>query len=333
MNLGILFGGNSVEHEISIVTAYSLKKRLMLRYDISMLYIDFDNNLFIADKMSFDDFKNNNYKKLKKTNFINGGIKKRKIDCMIISTHGENSEDGICAALCRYYNISYVGSNLLASSISMDKFATYNYLKGFDINLIDTYKYDYDDYINDIKLNIFPCIIKPRHGGSSIGINICKNDNEFFEKIIDSLSIEKELIIQPFINEISEYNMAFYHNGNSRLERIDSKDEFFSFNNKYNESFKIMHQSIMDKELEQRFVDVGRRVYAALECKGIIRIDFFLIDNEIYINEINTIPGALAMYLFDDFDKAIDSCINSAILDKSYKYSKGNFLTKSTISK
>lgn len=333
MKIGILFGGNSLEHEISIVTAYSLKKRLEARYDILMLYMDFDNNLFNANKLSFDDFKNNNYKKLKKTYFVNGGIKKSKIDCIVISTHGENSEDGICAALCRNYNISYVGSNVLASSISMDKYAAYQYLKSFNINLIDTYKYDYEDYLNDKKTDVFPCIIKPRHGGSSIGINVCRDESEFFVNIIDSLSSEKELIIQPFCENIVEYNMAFYSGGNSKLEKIDHKDEFFSFDNKYNESFKIMHQSIADEKFESRFIEVGRRVYDALGCKGIIRIDFFMLDDEIYVNEINIIPGALAMYLFNDFDSIIDECINTALLDKPYKYSKGTFLNKSTITK
>lgn len=333
MKIGILFGGNSLEHEISIVTAYSLKKRLEARYDILMLYIDFDNNLFNANKLSFDDFKNNNYKKLKRTQFVNGGIKNNKIDCVVISTHGENSEDGICAALCRFYNISYVGSNILASSISMDKYATYNYLKGFNINLIDTYKYDYNDYLADKRIDKFPCIIKPRHGGSSIGINICKDEDEFFDCIIDSLSSERELIIQLYYDNILEYNMAFYSEGNSKLERIDNKDEFFSFDNKYNESFKIMHQSIVDNALEARFIEIGRAVYEALDCRGIMRIDFFLIDNEIYVNEINIIPGALSMYLFDDFDFVIDDCINKALLDKAYKHTKGNFLTKSTITK
>lgn len=333
MKIGILFGGNSLEHEISIVTAYSLQKKLKDRYDILMLYVDFDNNIYIANKLSFDDFKNNNLKKLKKTSFVNGGVRKNKIDCMIISTHGENCEDGICAALCRYYNISYVGSDILASSISMDKYAAYNYLNNNSVNVINTIKYSYDDYINDKKIDIFPCIIKPRHGGSSIGINICKSEDEFFEKIIDSLSKEKELIIQPFLENIVEYNMAFYNDGNSRLERIDNKDEFFSFDNKYNESFKIMHQSIINEDLENRFIEIGRKVYEQLNCKGIIRIDFFLIENEIYVNEINVIPGALAMYLFEDFDLVIEECINMALINKPYRYSKGNFLTKSTITK
>ena len=85
MKIGILFGGNSLEHEISIITAYQVKSKIEKRYDVYMLYLDFDNNLYIANKCSIGDFKLGKPKKLKKTSFIGGGVKGIKLDSVIIA--------------------------------------------------------------------------------------------------------------------------------------------------------------------------------------------------------------------------------------------------------
>lgn len=333
MRIGILFGGNSLEHEISIVSAYSLKKKLEDTYDIDMLYIDFNNNLYNANKLILKDFKENNLKKLKRVSFSNGGVNKKKIDCMLLALHGENGEDGVAAALCRFYNIPFVGSDIMASSIAIDKYSSYRYLSKNKIPMINTKVYTYEDYLKGIEINKFPIIIKPTFGGSSIGIYVCKNKDEFDNKIIEALRVSKEVIIQPYYDNILEYNLAIYNNGFSKLERIDKKDEIFSFENKYNESFKLMHQAIDDDFLIDDFKAIGRSVYELLKCSGIIRIDFFLIDNKIYVNEVNILPGGLAMYLFDDFKSVIHECIIEAIKNKRTIYKRGNFLTDCTINK
>lgn len=333
MKIGILFGGNSLEHEISIVSAYSLKKKLEDTYDIDMLYIDFNNDLFNANKLILKDFKNNNLKGLKRVSFSSGGVNKKKIDCMILALHGENGEDGIAAALCRFYNIPFVGSDIMASSIAIDKYSCYKYLSSNNIPMIDTRVYTYEDYINGNDIDKYPVIVKPIYGGSSIGIYVCRNKDEFDNKIIEALRVSKEVIIQPYYDNILEYNLAIYNSGYSKLERIDKKDEIFSFDNKYNESFKLMHQAIDDDYLIDDFKKLGRSVYDLLKCSGIIRIDFFLIDNKIYVNEVNILPGGLAMYLIDDFKAVIHECIVDAMKNKKVVYQRGNFLADCRINK
>ena len=333
MNIGILFGGNSLEHEISIVTAYQLKKRLEKDYNINMIYMDYDNSLYIADKMKLNDFKCNNLRKLKKTSFNDKGVKGVDIDCIILSVHGENAEDGVAAALCRFYHIPYVGSNILASSIALDKYRCYKYLASNGIKMIDSILYTYEDYLSGKSIDIYPCIIKPVYGGSSIGITVCKHSDELDDKLIEAFKISKRLIIQRYYDNIEEYNLALYDNGVSRLEKIDIKNDYFTFEDKYVSEFKLMHKAMSDDSLYSKFKDIGRSVYNLLDASGIIRIDFFMIEDEIYVNEVNIIPGALAMYLFDDFDRVIKECINSSILKKYNTYSKGNFLAKSDINK
>ena len=191
MNLGILFGGNSLEHEISIVSAFGLKKKLEEIYQITMIYIDHQNEVFNANSMTLNDFKYNNYKKLKKTRFMHQGVKGKKIDCMVLCVHGENGEDGLAAALCRFYHIPYVGSDILASSIGMDKMICYQYLSKNGIPMIDSLLYTYEDYIQEKKIEVFPCIIKPLNGGSSIGIYVCQTEKEFEDKILSLIHISE----------------------------------------------------------------------------------------------------------------------------------------------
>lgn len=333
MKIGILFGGNSQEHEISIISAFQLKKRIENKYDVYMLYLDFNNNLYDASKVSLNNFKSNKIKGLKKTRFVNNGIKRKKLDCVILCNHGENGEDGIAAALCNFYRIPFVGSDLFASSCAIDKWKSYLYLSSNGINMINSQLYTYDDYLNNKELFEYPIIAKPIKGGSSIGIFVANNEEEFHVNIKKYISRETEYIIQKFYSGVEEYNLAITSKGFSSLEQIIKKDSYFSFDNKYNESFKQMHQKMHSDENKIDFEEIGRRVYDLLGCSGIIRIDFFKIDSDIYVNEINIIPGALAMYLFNDFDEVLNAEIEKSIHKNKVIYEKGMFLSKSDIQK
>ena len=328
MNLAILFGGNSLEHEISLVTAFSIKKKLY-PLDIIMLYVDYDNNLYDVSKNKLDDFKKN--KKLKKTRFVNNGIKGKRIDCAILACHGENSEDGVFAGVLRFYNINFVGPDILASSVSMDKWLTYLLLSGNNINVVPTISYSFDDYLKQKEIPWFPCIVKPNYGGSSIGIFTCDNYDDFIKKYRLTSNKYTNYVIQPYFLNAIEYNMAFCSSGASKLERINKKNKFFSFEEKYISSFENVHIKV--DEDSSIFKNVGSEVYKLLKCRGVIRIDFFKIDDKIYVNEINPIPGSLGLYLFDDAKKVLVDEINLAVNKNKVKYHNSGYLIKSDIQK
>mgnify|MGYP003318676605 CR=1 FL=1 len=117
-----------------------------------------------------------------------------------------------------------------------------------------------------------------------------------------------------------EYNLALSEFDYSNLERINNKSEIFTYENKYTDSFKLLHQEISDNDRIEEFKEVARKIYNMLDLNGIVRIDFFVIDNRIYVNEINTIPGALSMYLFDDFIDVFNRSLNYALRDNYVKY-------------
>jgi D-alanine-D-alanine ligase len=222
---------------------------------------------------------------------------------------------------------------MLSGSISIDKYITYNYLSNNGIKMIDSYLYTYNDYIKGVELKEYPLILKPIYGGSSIGIYIIKDEEEKKQMLNLAFKSSDKLLVQKYYDNIIEYNLALDDIGYSKLERIVKKDDIFSFNNKYNESFKQFHQAIGEDILYDEFKVVARRVYELLKCSGIIRIDFFLIDGIIYVNEVNTTPGALAMYLYDDFISVIRRLINKRLLEKYIIYEKGDFLLSSNINK
>lgn len=328
IKIGILFGGASFENEISIITAFQLKKKLENNYNIHLIYVDLNNKYYDANKMKLNDFKRNNYKKLKKLK-----IKKLKLDLILGAMHGENGEDGLACSYARINNIKYLGCDLFSSSISIDKYKSYLFLKNNNIKMIDTIIYTYDDYLNNKLIDKFPIIIKPLKGGSSLGINVVNNKFELDNKLNDSFKYSHDLIIQPFYENIKEYNLALNEKSFSKLEMIDKRDEIFSFENKYSDSFKLLHKNIIDDPKYLDFCNIARNVYNLISASGIIRIDFFLIDDVIYVNEINTTPGALAMYLFDDFNKVFKESLDIILTKKNKKYKINNLLLKNDINK
>ena len=178
-----------------------------------------------------------------------------------------------------------------------------------------------------------PCIIKPLCGGSSIGISIAKTEEELDSKLNEAFSYSKEVIIEPYYEELLEFNLALNEKNFSQLEEIHKKDEIFSFENKYSDSFKVIHQSIIEHNRYDEFCKIARKVYNLIGAKGIIRLDFFMIDGVIYVNEVNTTPGALAMYLFEDFNQTFSEALKNCLAEEDKKYPNTHFLLKNNINK
>lgn len=314
MNIGIIFGGKSFEHEISVITAYQVKKKLEEMYKISMLYVDINGVVWDSTKSLLNDYKIGK-PKLKKLN-----INRLNLNVIVGCMHGENGEDGYAYNFARINNIKYFGTKGFGSSICMDKYKSFNYLTNNGIKMIDTYVYTFNDYLTGNLIEDFPVIVKPIYGGSSLGVVVIKNKDELVEGLIEAFTYTDTLVVQPFVEQVVEYNMALTEEDYSVLERINHKSEIFSYQNKYSDSFKLLHQELTNMDKLEEFKTIGRRVYEILSLNGIVRIDFFLIDDEIYVNEINTTPGALSIYLFDDFMEVFNKSLNYVLKENYVKY-------------
>jgi D-alanine-D-alanine ligase len=313
MKYGIIFGGQSFEHEISIVSAITLKNKLQL--DLSFIFLDKDRNFYLIDakNMKSNYFSSYKYKEqkqlfLKHNGFFKEGFFKEKkvdLDVMINLVHGRDGEDAKLASLFEFFQIPFIGPRIEASVISFNKQLTKTYAKERGVK---TLEYQVISREKEFNLNLnFPIIIKPLRLGSSIGVSVVKEQKELDYALDVAYEFDKEILIEPFIKDVNEFNLAgffakdrFYF---SIIEKPEKK-EFLDFEKKYldfSRTNEIKEAQISDY-LKQKIKDSFKKIYSNMFEGALIRCDFFVIDNEIYLNEINPIPGSMANYLFDNFE-------------------------------
>ena len=336
LTVGILFGGRSVEHDISIITALQIYESIdKNKYNVIPLYLNHNNEIYtglkyfdidtykkpITDKPHILTFYNDTY--ILKS--ITQKFKKRvKIDLIFNSVHGMGVEDGTIAGYLEFIGIPYTSPSILGSSICQDKAFTKTIIKDLNIPVLDYIVIKNDQKLNLLKITQdlkYPKIIKPAHLGSSIGISVVNNQEELIKEIQKAFVYDNKIIIEDFLENFKEYNVAIYERKNqyiiSSIEIIQKENKIFDFDEKYiNHHKEQTHQILKDEELINKINNIVIKAYDYLELSGVVRFDFIEKD-ELYLNEINTIPGALANYLFKDknlsFSVLIDEQIKEAI--------------------
>ena len=321
MSIAIIFGAKSYEHEISIVSAISMKK--ILKDDIIYIFIDKHREFYLIPMSIIKSslFSSGEYKKCEKLELKqNGFYKKSMFGSKILEfkyllnlVHGGDGEDGILASMFDFFNIPFIGPRTEASVISCNKLLTKHYATSCNVEVIDYLSFKQNKTIN---IDNYPIIIKPLHLGSSLGVSIVKNSSELNYAIDSAFEYDDEILIEPFIQNIKEYNLAgCVINGEFKFSIIEEpeKEEFLDFDKKYldfNRTTQVNKASINDTiefELKQTF----KKLYNTTFEGAIIRCDFFVIDEKVYLNEINSIPGSMANYLFDDFNTLLTNLSNN----------------------
>jgi len=332
MNLIILFGGSSYEHEISIVSAITLKDKIK-NINLKFIFVDRDRDFYLIEKVNMKSkyFSSLEYKKAKKLELIKGGFRYKKLfgyetinEVVLNLIHGRDGEDGKIAGMMQFFGIKTITPNLEASVISYNKLYTKMYAKEIDVKVLN-YRYVTDDsYIP----SEFPVIIKPLRLGSSIGVSIANNKEEYLYGLDVAFEFDNGAIIEEFKEGINEYNLAGCKIGDefifSKIEKVNKK-EFLSYDDKYLDfSRKDAKIEKVDSILEDKIKEDFVKVYGNLFEGALIRCDFFELNGDIYLNEINPIPGSMANYLFDDFEEVLKKLIKTAKLEKridiNYEY-------------
>lgn len=315
MNLAILFGGASYEHEISIVSAITLKDKLS-SLDLTFIFLDQDHTFYLidADKMDAKTFSNGTYKKQPQLNPQKGGFSKKsffgsqsiQFERVLNLVHGADGEDATLAALFDFYDIDYIGPRKDASVVSFDKFMTKAYAHACGI---ETVSYELLSGQRETKIEL-PFIIKPTRLGSSIGVSIVKDVAELDYALDVAYEFDNRLLIEPFIEGVKEYNVAGCMTQEGlKLSIVEEpqKEEFLDFDKKYldfSRSEQVNEADISD-ELKQALYDAFEKIYMPVFEGALIRCDFFVVEGKVLLNEINPIPGSMANYLFEDFTKTI----------------------------
>jgi len=316
MTFLILFGGSSYEHEISIVSAITLKDKIK-NNKLMFVFVDSERNFYLIDKQNMKSkyFTSKEYKNSIKLEITKGGFKYKKgilkkehfieFDVAINLIHGRDGEDGKIAGILEFFEIKAITPNTESSVISYNKVLTKAYAKEMGVDVIDY------EIISSPKTKFdFPIIVKPARLGSSIGVSIAKNRQEFEYAFDVAREFDDLIIVEPFIKGINEYNLAGFVAEDefifSKIEKVEKK-EFLDFDKKYLDfSRKETQLNSVDNELELKIKEAFTKVYNTLFQNAIIRCDFFEKEGVIYLNEINPIPGSLANYLFENFEEKLE---------------------------
>ena len=235
------------------------------------------------------------------------GSKKIVFNTLINLVHGRDGEDGKIASLMEFFSIPYISPRLEACTLSFNKLYTKFYAQSVGVKTLE-YQLLKSDSRRDISLS-FPLIVKPCRLGSSIGVSIVKDRGELDYALDVAFEFDNDVLIEPFIANIKEYNLAGCFTDDWELSIIEepNKEEFLDFDKKYldfSREGKIVAADIPQK-LEDGIKESFKAIYGELFEGSIIRCDFFEISGEIYLNEINPIPGSMANYLFEGFEDMV----------------------------
>lgn len=362
IKIGVFFGGKSVEHEVSVITAIQAIENIdKEKYDVVPIYISKDNRMYCGNLIGdISNYKNIN-------NLLENSIRvtltqkddkvvllrcEKKfyqndvydyIDIAFPIVHGTNVEDGTLQGFLKMFNLPYVGCDVISSSVGMDKYVCKCVLKDNDIPILDCkcisskdYNDNSDNIIKEIESKFsYPIIVKPVNLGSSVGIKIAKDQKELIEATENAFTYSRKILFERAIKNLKEVNCSVVGDYEfakaSECEEPVKTDEILSYKDKYISGgkktgvAKSMNASVLklpadiEKDVKSKIQELAIKTFNVLGCSGVIRIDF-MIDkdtNEIYVNEVNTIPGSLSFHLWRatelSYKELLDELINLAL--------------------
>ena len=382
LNIAVFFGGESVEHEVSIISAHQAIEALdKNKYNVIPVYVSKERKLYVSDLLK--DM--SNYKDLKQlisqctqvsiTSEDNrvvirpvkpslfGPKELGTIDVAIPVMHGTNGEDGTIQGFFEMLKVPYAGCDLYGAAIGQDKVLQKNVLSDNNLPItnwfwvygseMDTHQSEILDKVHRL---IYPVIIKPARTGSSVGISIAHNDEEYLACFDEARQYDEKIITEKVVKPMREINCSVvgdsYSCVASVLEEVSSvsQDELLSFSDKYlggskstkSEGSKGMASTAgivpapLTDEQTRLVQQLAKETFRVLGTSGVCRIDFLMDADtkKVYVNEINTIPGSLAFYLWQaagvSFSELMDKLVELA-LDRERRRSKMTFSYETNI--
>ena len=353
IKLCVLFGGRSVEHEISIITALqAINKIDKVKYDVVPVYIDksgswYTGNMLLDIEIYRDLDLLKRYAKevvlyKRGEQFVlqnKKGLFKSIVDYVDLALpimHGTNGEDGTLQGYLETVGIPYAESNVYASVLGQDKIFQKQVLKENNVNVVK-YKWFFDkEFLNNpdkiienIKID-YPLIVKPATLGSSVGIGVAHNELQLRECINDAIEYDNKILVEEVIEDLKEVNISVLGNSEgvelSVIEEVGSKNELLTYEDKYigggkggklkgMVSAKRKIPADIPEELQKDIESQARKAFRALNMSGVVRIDFLIDEkiNKAYVNEVNTIPGSLSFYLWEKSGKDYPELLDEII--------------------
>ena len=340
----LVYGGNSPENEISVLTALKVYEEMKKSGNEPLLvYADVDNCFYsgkglseVKNYQSKTGFKKVRFLKKNGNNYVSFLSKKKRFDYAYILGHGINIEDGTLSSYFEIMNIPYLYDDIHNVALLQDKAKSKIVFEKLGLKVVNgttIYRHEFNQFKSkNIKLK-YPLIVKPSHLGSSIGVELITKEKDLKNGVFEALKYDEAVIIEECVSNKIEYNIALvgYQNKifTSSIEKVNESNDVLDFFSKYDYSENNLKRVIkpqMDKDLEKEIESKAKYVFNKLNLCGIYRFDF-IYDSEnetLFLNEINVLPGSLAYYLFEKKDlKFIDLIIMDITLKKK-KYIERN---------
>ncbi|MCD7811112.1 MAG: D-alanine--D-alanine ligase [Ruminococcus sp.] len=360
INLAVLFGGKSVEHEVSVISAVQAMSSLNKeKYNIIPIYITKGNEFYTGEQL----FDINSYKNIpellksctecvlvrSENKVILMRQKMKKLGSNIISeidiafpiVHGTNVEDGALQGYLQTLDIPYVGCDVLSSAVGMDKFAMKILLKDAGFPVLDCCRFadfqaeNLEKCLDEVEAKFsYPVIVKPINLGSSVGISKASDRRSLEKAMEEAFEFADRILVEPAVVKLKEINCAVVGDSESAEASVCEEpvqcDEILSYKDKYvsggksggSKGMATLKRKIpadITPQQEEFIRKTAVDAFRYLGCTGVTRIDF-MIDMEsdkVYLNEINTIPGSLAFYLWEPkgvkYTELLDRLINLAL--------------------
>ena len=310
IKVACIFGGCSSEYNVSLISSTSVLQNIdRTKYDVIMIGITKEGEFYLYNgpisKIENDEWKNESIYKitfsLDRTNhkIINLDTKEEiDIDAFPI-LHGKNGEDGRLQGFFELINLPYVGSDMISSALSMNKFLSHELVKNNGIKVPKSYLYNqystYEKIREDVLEFGFPIFVKPLRAGSSFGITKVNKLEELKGAILKAFSYDNQIVVEEAI-EGFEVGCAVMGNHDliiGEVDEIELQTEFFDYEEKYtSKTSKIHLPARLDEEKRKQIKETASSIYQILGCRGLARIDmFYTKEGNIVFNEVNTIPG------------------------------------------
>lgn len=335
-NVGLLYGGRSNEWEISVITAVQVMNNARGDYIIIPLFMKDGEIIIPKHPKQFSAYT----QKIqgKKAVFSKGGIKVGgkilPLDCVILANHGGEGEDGTMQSILSYFQIPYCTAKAESMSLCMNKYLFKQYLKGINIPYVEGEKIQRGE-----TPSFFPCILKPNHLGSSIGVQVVNTYADFQEKSEISFAFDEEILAEKFLLDFEEYSIASIYDGEeiilSDIEKEISTDRIFTFSEKYQNDNTVREiPARIEESREVKIKNIVEKVVKDLSLFGVVRTDFLYdkSENKLYVNEINTIPGSFAYKLFMGKGITLNKLINKLVEIGKKKQDKVSYFSTGILS-
>lgn len=368
--IGVFFGGRSVEHEISVISALqAINAFNPAKYDIVPIYISKQGKWFTgAPLLNINNYKNmdaltaqceevymrpeyGNYN-LYRTN-PGGGLFKKKdpvaaqLHVVVPVLHGSHGEDGMFEGLLETIGIPFAGCDTLSSANGMDKITMKMILRESGVPIVDyvwftdkQWQSERDNLIAKIEEKLsYPVIVKPANLGSSVGIGKAADRAELIEAVDNAARFTRRIIVEHMIGRLKEINCSVLGDADecrpSVCEEPVHSGDFLTYDQKYgskkNSGMEGSTRKVpadLPADVAERIQNMACETFRVLSCHGVSRIDVMIdeADGSIYVNEINTIPGSLSYYLWEEtglpFDELMDELVSLALKRKRHDQQK-----------